>query len=90
MDISRYQARLCDICANRGPCSWCGRREKLEKYEEDEREIKHEENAGADTLDNDSDSALESHWDFEEDDLSMDEQRKRYESLQLSKNQGAV
>jgi len=90
MDISRYQARLCDICANRGPCNWCGRREKLEKYEEDEREIKHEENAGADTLDNDSNAALEQHRDFEEDDLQMAQQRVRYESRQLSKNQGDV
>ena len=90
MDISRYQARLCDICANRGPCNWCGRREKLEKYEEDEREIKHEENAGADTLDNDSDSALEQHRYEQEDNLSMAEQRVRYESRQLSKNQGDV
>jgi len=90
MDISRYQARLCDICANRGPCNWCGRREKLEKYEEDEREIKHEENAGADTLDNDSDSALEQHRDESQDNLSMAEQRERYESRQLSKNQGDV
>ena len=90
MDISRYQARLCDICANRGPCNWCGRREKLEKYAEDEREIKHEENAGADTLDNDSDSALEQHRDEQEDNLSMAEQRVRYESRQLSKNKGII
>ena len=90
MDISRYQARLCDICGNRGPCNWCGRREQLEKYAEDEREIKHEADAGADPSYNDSDSALESHWDESQDTLSMAEQRKRYESRQLSKNQGAV
>ena len=90
MDISRYQARLCDICGNRGPCNWCGRREQLEKYAEDEREIKHEADAGADPIDNDSNAALEQHRDFEEDDLQMAQQRVRYESRQLSKNQGDV
>ena len=34
MHLSRYQARLCDICGNRGPCNWCGRKETYEKYEE--------------------------------------------------------
>ena len=90
MFISKRDVSSCDICGSRGPCNWCGRREKLEKYEEDEREIKHEENAGADTLDNYSDSALEQHRDESQDNLSMVEQRKRYESRQLSKNQGAV
>ena len=90
MFISKRDVSSCDICGSRGPCNWCGRREKLEKYAEDEREIKHEENAGADTLDNYSDSAIGSHWYESQDNLSMDEQRKRYESLQLSKNQGAV
>ena len=90
MFISKRDVSSCDICGSRGPCNWCGRREKLEKYEEDEREIKHEENAGADTLDNDSDSALGQHRDEQEDDLSMAEQRVRYESRQLSKNKGII
>ena len=90
MFISKRDVSFCDICGNRGPCNWCGRREKFEKYEEDEREIKHEENAGEDTLDNDSDSALEQHRDESQDNLSMAEQRVRYESRQLSKNKGII
>ena len=90
MFISKRDVSSCDICGSRGPCNWCGRREKFEKYEEDEREIKHEENAGEDTLDNDSDSALEQHRDEQEDNLSMAEQRVRYESRQLSKNKGII
>ena len=90
MFISKRDVSFCDICGSRGPCDWCGRREKLEKYEEDESEIKHEENAGEDTLDNDSDSALEQHRDEQEDNLSMAEQRVRYESRQLSKNKGII
>lgn len=88
MDISRYQARLCDICGNRGPCNWCGRREKLEKYVEDEGEIEHAENAGSDTVNNNGDPAIESHWDESQDDISMAQQRERYESRQLSKDKG--
>ena len=88
MDISRYQARLCDICGNRGPCNWCGRREKLEKYVELDDEIEHAENVGSDTVNNDSDTAQQPYWDESQDDISMAQQRERYESRQLSKDKG--
>jgi len=88
MDISRYQARLCDICGNRGPCNWCGRREKLEKYAEDESEVKHEDDAGADPSYNDSDTVKQPYRYESQDYIQMAQQRKRYESRQLSKDKG--
>ena len=90
MFISKRDVSFCDICGNRGPCNWCGRKEWIPQYIEEKDEIKHAQDVGADTLDNDSDSALEQHRDFEEDDLQMAQQRVRYESRQLSKNQGDV
>ena len=45
MDISRFDASCCDICGNRGPCGWCGRREWFPKIVEKTDDKKQEKQA---------------------------------------------
>ena len=39
MNISRSQAGQCDICGSRGPCLYCGRKERMDKIVDEKNDL---------------------------------------------------